>query len=99
MSIRNFPVTSYEIILGDKLTTGYGVVTIKARGIVSCVGPDDQRVVAYFLADDSPVPAPTTTKGGKWGPIFLPKEMMGQWVDMLRNEKPIFGHINTDHPE
>jgi hypothetical protein len=58
-----------------------------------------ERNVAYFLADDSPVPAPTTTVGGKWGPIFLPKEMMGQWVDLLRNEQPLFGYINTDHPE
>lgn len=99
MAIRNFPVTSYSIKLGDKLTAGFGGVTIKARGIVSCMGPDNQRVVAYFLADDSPVPAPTTTIGGKWGPIFLPKELLKAWIDMLRNEKPLYGYINTDRPE
>ena len=99
MAIRNFPVTSYTIKLGDKMAASFGGTTIRASGIVSCIGPDNQRIVAYFLADDSPVPAPTTTVGGKWGPIFVPKEMMGQWVDMLRNEQPLFGYINTDHPE
>lgn len=99
MAIRNFPVTSYSIKLGDKLSASFGGVSIKASGIVSCMGPDNQRVVAYFLTDDSPIPAPTTTIGGKWGPVFLSKEMLPQWVDLLRNETPLFGYINTDHPE
>lgn len=99
MPVRKFPITSYKITLDDNLHTIYLDATIKSRGVLSCIGPDDQRVVAYFLADDSPVPAPTTIFGGKWGPILLPKEMMGQWVDMLRNEKPLFGYINTDHPD
>ena len=99
MAIRNFKISKYAIKLGDRLEATFGGTTIKARGIVSCMGPDNQRVVAYFLADDSPIPAPTTTIGGKWGPIFLPKELMGQWVDMVRNEKPLYGYIDTAHPE
>ena len=99
MAHRRFQITSYAIKLGDKLSASFGGTTIKARGLISCIGPDNQRVVAYFLADDSPVPAPTTTIEGKWGPVFLPKELMGHWTDMLRNEKPLFGYINTAHPE
>lgn len=99
MATRKFQITSYTIKLGDRMSASFGGTTIKARGIISCIGPDNQRVVAYFLADDSPVPAPTTTIGGKWGPVFLPKELMGQWTDMLRNEKPLYGYINTGHPE
>ena len=26
-------------------------------------------------------------------------DIMPFWVDMLRNEKPVYGYINTDHPE
>lgn len=99
MATRKFQITSYTIKLGDRMSASFGGTTIKARGIISCIGSDNQRVVAYFLADDSPVPAPTTTIGGKWGPVFLPKELMGQWTDMLRNEKPLYGYINTNHPE
>ena len=99
MAIRRFPITRYTIKLGDRLSASFGGTKIFARGLISCIGPDNQRVVAYFLADDSPVPSPTTTIGGKWGPVFLPKELMRQWADMLRNEKPLYGYINTDYPE
>ena len=99
MATRNFKMTSYTIKLGDRMSASWGGTTIKYRGVISCIGLDDQRVLAYFLADDSPVPAPTTGHGGKWGPVFLPKELMGQWTDMLRNEKPLYGYINTNHPE
>lgn len=98
MAVRNFEVTSYSISLGDKQSATFSV-TIKARGVISCMGADNQRVVAYFLSEDSPVPTPTTTIGGKWGPIFLPSHLMSTWMDMLRNEKPLYGYINTDHPE
>ena len=99
MAVHRFPIQTYSIKLGDKLSATFSGTTIQARGIVSCMGPDNLRVVVYFLTDDSPVPKPTVTVNGKWGPIFLPKEMIGPWVDMLRNEKPLFGYINTDRPE
>jgi hypothetical protein len=99
MPTRTFDVTSYTIKLGDKMSATFGATTIKIRGLISCMGADNQRVVAYFLSDDSPIPTPTTTIGGKWGPIFLPQELLPSWVDMIRNEKPLFGYINTDHPE
>jgi len=99
MATRSFQIKSYSYKLGDKMSATFGGTTIKIRGVVSAMGDDNQRVLGYFLSDDSPVPAPTTTIGGKWGPVFLPKELMGQWVDMLRNEKPVYGYINTDHPE
>jgi hypothetical protein len=99
MAVRRFEISKYSIKLGDNMQASFGGTTIKARGVISCMGPDNQRVVGYFLADDSPVPTPTTTIGGKWGPVFLPKELMEQWVDMLRNEKPIYGYINTGRPE
>jgi hypothetical protein len=63
------------------------------------MGPDNQRVVAYFLNDDSLVPNPAITTEGKWGNIFLPKEMLAIWTDMLHSEKALFGYINTDIPK
>jgi hypothetical protein len=27
------------------------------------------------------------------------KELIAQWIDLLRNETPLYGYINTDHPE
>lgn len=98
MPLRTFAVTTYTIKLGDRLTATFGATTIKCRGVIACIGADNQRVVAYFLTPDSPIPAPTTTVGGKWGPVFLPADMLHLWVDMLRHEKPLYAYINTDQP-
>lgn len=98
MAIRTFLVTKYTIKVGDRMTATFGATTIKCRGVIACIGADNQRVVGYFLAPDSPIPAPTTTIGGKWGPVFLSEELMDAWVDILRHEKPLYGYINTDQP-
>jgi len=99
MAIRIFEITSYKIKLGYRLSATFGVTTIKALGIISCMGPDNQRVVVYFLHDESLIPNPAVSTEGKWGNIFLPKEMMPIWINMLRNEKPLYGYINTDIPK
>lgn len=99
MAIHRFQVKQYQIKLGARLGAIFGSTAIQIRGIVSCIGDNNKRIIGYFLLDNSPVPAPTTTINGNWGPVFLPKELMSDWVDLLRNEKPVYGYINTDHPE
>jgi hypothetical protein len=94
-----FPVENYEIILGHGNTATWGGKLIKARGIVSCYGPNNLRFLAYFLTDDSPVPPPTYIEANKVGAIFLPFKEMPPFIDLVRNEKPLYAYLNTDHPE
>ena len=35
----------------------------------------------------------------KVGAIFLPFKEMPPFVDLLRNEKPIYAYLNSDKPE
>ena len=35
----------------------------------------------------------------KVGALFLPFKEMGPFLDMLRNEKPIWAYLNSDKPE
>lgn len=97
MPANNFEITSYTIKLGDKVTTGISGVTIRARGIISCRG-GAFRIVAYFLSSDSPVPAAYVSAQGDSAAIFLPPDLMGLWVDLLRNERPLYGYINSGIP-
>jgi hypothetical protein len=99
MPIRIFEITSYKIKLGHRQSATFGVTTLKAVGIISCMGNDNQRVVIYFLHEESLIPNPAVTNDGKWGNIFLPAEMMPVWMDLLRNEKPLYGYINTEVPK
>ena len=97
MPANRFEITSYKVSLCDKMTTGFGGVTIKARGIISCIG-QGFRITAYFLSNDSPIPEATASPQGDRAAIFLPPDLMGYWMDLLRNERPIYGYIHSGIP-
>ncbi len=99
MAENTFKIESYAIKLGDRMTATFDSTTIKAKGIIACIGTEDHRIIAYFLCDDSPVPPAVITHEGKWGCLFLQKEIMPLWIDLLRNEKPLYGYINTQYPK
>jgi hypothetical protein len=98
MAIHQFPVEYYTITLGHALTATWGGTEIRARGIVSCFG-GDHRFIAYFLTDDSPVARPVYITTNRVGAIFLPFREMAPFVDLLRNEKPIYAYLNSDTPQ
>ena len=52
----------------------------------------------YFVDDESPMPDPVLSRDGNVVTLFLRRELMPLWIDVLRNEKPIFGVIDTAHP-
>lgn len=98
MAIKKFKVANYEVELGHGLTATWSGIKIKARGIVACYG-EDHRFIAYFLTEDSPVPNPVYVIQNKVGAIFLPFNEMSPFVDLLRNEKPIYAYLNSTRPE
>jgi len=84
--------------LGHALTATWSGTRIKARGLVACYG-GDHRFIAYFLTEDSPVPDSVYVVNNRVGAIFLPFNEMEPFVDLLRNEKPIYAYLNSDRPE
>lgn len=79
------------------MTATWSGTRIKARGIVACHG-DDHRFIAYFLTEDSPVPDPVYVEKNKAGAIFRPFEEMNAYVDLVRNEKPVYAYLNSSKP-
>jgi hypothetical protein len=98
MVIKRFLVSRYQLKLGHAMSATWSGTRIKARGVVACHGTD-HRFIAYFLTDDSPVPDPVYVVANKVGAIFLPFKEIEPFVDLLRNEKPIYAYLNSDHPE
>jgi hypothetical protein len=72
--------------------------TIKFRGILVCTGGDHTSAI-YFLTEDSYVPKCSYLPAYKRGVIYLPFKDMPPFVDMLRNEKPIYAYLNSERPE
>jgi hypothetical protein len=97
--IHQFEIGAYTIKIGRRFATRVGDENVTAIGFISCVGEDFLNVNVYFVDDEGPVPEPTLSRDGNVGTLFLRREMMPIWTDLLRNEKPIFGFIDTARPE
>ena len=98
MATKTFVVDYYKEALGHALSATWGGVTIKARGYIVCHG-DNHRFIIYFLTEDSPVPQPTFIPANRVGAIFVPFAESGFYIDMVRNERPIYAYLNSNKPQ
>lgn len=99
-----FEIKNYMVIWRQLEERDFAGVNARIRGLVRCsgIGMDDQesyRLDVYFLSPDSDVPAPQVEIGDRRGAIFMSIGDIHAFVDILRNEKPIFGHLRGDYPQ
>lgn len=93
-----FEIKQYMVVFRQLETRNIEGTQVKMRGLVRCMG-DEYTLEVYFLASDSYYPTPSYKDSEKKGSMFLPMEDMSTFVDILRNEKPIYGHLRPDKPE
>ena len=99
-----FEIKNYMVIWRQLEERDFAGVTARIRGLVRCngVGTDDQenyRLDVYFLAQDSDTPEPQVDISNRRGAIFMSISDLHAFVDILRNESPIFGHLRGDFPQ
>jgi hypothetical protein len=99
-----FEIKQYMVIWRQLENRDINGTTVQIRGIVRCSGNEPRTGEAYsmdvlFLAPDSPFPDPTFDEAGKKGMMFMPISDIAAFVDILRNESPIYGHLRNDKPE
>jgi hypothetical protein len=99
MPTKSFSVTHYKTCVGFKNSATWSGVNIQIQGYITCYSADNYRLIMYFLHPDSPVPPPVYIPANKVGAIFLPFSDMPIYLDIVRNEKPIYAYLNTDKPE
>jgi hypothetical protein len=98
-----FEMKEYMIIFRQSEERDFGGTTAIIRALVRCTGvgvndDNEYRLDVYFLGLESDFPEPQVHLEDRSGAIFLPMEDLGTFVDVLRNEKPIFGHLRGDNP-
>jgi hypothetical protein len=93
-----FEIKEYVIIWRQLEHLSLGGETALLRALVRLIG-GDWTMDVYFLADGSPVPAPGFLPDQKKGYMFLSIHDIQGFVDMVRNEKPIYAHLRGDRPE
>ncbi len=99
-----FEIKKYMVIWRQLEERDFAGVTARIRGLVRCSGigkadAEDYRLDVYFLAPGSPLPAPQVDIANRRGAIFMAISDIHAFVDILRNEKPIFGHLREDYPQ
>ncbi len=100
MARKSFEVTGYVLNAGYKNSATWGGVQILIQGYVACSGADRSRFIVYGLHPSSPVPpAPVYNVAGNVGAIFVPFADLPAYVDLVRNEKPVYANLDSDHPE
>ena len=99
MASKTIQVTNYNLNVGYKNTATWGGVQIQIQGYVSCHGADTSRFIVYGLHPSSPVPPnPVYNIAGNVGAIFVPFNDLPGYVDIVRNEKPVYATLDSDHP-
>lgn len=99
-----FEIKNYMVIWRQLEEREFAGVMARIRGLVRCngVGVDDQesyRLDVYFLSQGSDLPDPQVDIANRQGAIFMPIDDLFAFVDILRNESPIFGHLRGDFPQ
>ena len=99
-----FEIKNYMVIWRQLEVREFANVTARIRGLVRCTGvgadaEETYRLDVYFLADDSAVPDPQVDIANRRGAIFMSISDIHAFVDILRNEKPIYGHLRGDNPQ
>ncbi len=98
MSSVVFEIKQYMVIWRQLEVRDFDGTAVQIRGMVRCIG-DEYNMDVLFIAPDSPAPAPIFNEETNKGFMFLPISDLSAFVDTLRNEKPIFGHLRNDRPE
>jgi len=98
MSAQVFEIKNYMIIWRQLERRDFDGVEVEIRGMVRCLG-DEYTMDVVFVAPESAYPEPIFDEENKKGFMFMPVSDLPVFVDTLRNEKPIFGHLRGDRPE
>jgi len=99
-----FELKEYMVIFRQSEEREFAGVTANIRGLVRCTGVGVQsdgkyQLDVFFLADYSDFPEPQVDLANNTGALFLPMADMSTFIDVLRNEKPIYGHLRGDNPQ
>jgi hypothetical protein len=107
-NVVTFRVTGYSIHLGDKLLITVAGQPIASRALlINCTGDNNEQLDLHFLSKERPGDANDSDKHGNTttltaqrtvGAMFLPVQQYTWYVDLLRNEDPVWATLDGSLP-
>lgn len=97
MATVTVQVNKYLVQIGFESSGGAG--GDKSRGVIVCYGQDGYIFLIYLAAPGSNMAPPRYNQNRKIGSINVPVDEMSHYVDILRNEKPVYLYMNSENPQ
>ena len=97
MATQTFEVKYYRVFLG----TGT-IGNVKVVGYLNCLDASANwsfQQTIYFVPEGATLPPPTYSPASKSGSFYRPISQMALYMDLLRNEKPIFASMDNQNPD
>jgi len=107
MTKFNFKITDYSIHLGERVAVNVPVegkddVPIVLAAVITCRGEGGQMIkVNFYREKEGRLPSLTSSfepmeDGKPSGTIWEPEKNYSNFIDLLRNESPIWGLIEEE---
>lgn len=92
--VNVFAITTYTYTLSSGISTSYGGVAIQYQGRLSTRSGEGSQLSVYGLSPGSPVPDAVCNAAETQGAIFVPFADLHNYVDLVRNEKPVYARLD-----
>ena len=95
--VLNFEVVTYQVLLSRDVPTGHPSTASSAT--IVCIGANSERHTIHFLPAGSDFPKNDYHPVSKHGHTYLPDSQFPWYLDILRNEKPVFSYLSFGYPQ
>jgi hypothetical protein len=98
MATKTFEVVSYQVYLARNMSIGGGALA-HFHAYIICEGAKGERFTVYFLTPESEPADNFYRSKEEWATSFLPAAQYPWYIDLLRNEKPVFAYLSEERPD
>ena len=98
MSFLQYEINRYHVSFSSYVT-GTEIGNVKMVAAIECEGTDGNRCLVYFVGEGEALPSNKYNESTKTFATYRPQEHYLWFIDLLRNEKPIYCRIYTDNLE
>jgi len=98
MTMQSFEVSSYDIRLARRLDTYAQGSLVRYNASITCRGSGYTLTIYFLDEEQNLVPNNAYFPDSKRGTSYLPTSQYQWYVDLLRNEKPIYGFLYRSYP-
>lgn len=99
MTILSFEVKTYRVLLGKAIGVGFSNLS-HASATIDCRGPANEQLLVVFAATQAQADSGGnfTDLAGRRGGVVAAMSSFPAYIDLLRNEGPVFAQVDSGAP-